>query len=595
MPGYFSEEFIQEVISANDIADVIGDYVQLKKQSSGMVGLCPFHKEKTPSFHVSPDKQLYHCFGCGVGGTVINFLMQAENFDFVEAVKFLAERASIPIPERGDAGNERYERKQRIYQMNRLAARFFFKALYDPSAKEAQAYVKKRGLNRETLKTYGIGYAPNAWDKLLKHLEGEGFHRGEIVDAGLAIANEKGHIYDRFRHRLMFPIIDVRGNVIGFSGRVLEADAKGMKYMNTPETLVFSKGKNLFSLNLAKKSGEDSLILAEGQMDVISLYQNGIKNAIATLGTAITPEQAWLISRYTKKVYICYDSDTAGEKATQRAIEQFRGLDVTVRVMEIPQGKDPDEYIKSHSVEAFEQLNHNAKNMISYRIGQLKKKYNFEDIGQKIEFSKEAVRILAGVSNEVERDVHIRALAEELEVSVESIRAEVRKELYRKGRNEERAALRNVVKTERTAVLKDRQKGVDHVLVEAEARLLAAIYAERDAYRHLESRIVIDDFTIPLHRVLAEKIMSEWKKERVPDAANIVAGLPPEDQPAASGVFASSDKSAGGIQAAEEAYDRWMTVRLDHAISDAAKNGDVEQMSRYLKQKKEYEERRNAQ
>ena len=595
MPGYFSEEFIGEVISANEIVDVISDYVALKKQSSGMVGLCPFHKEKTPSFHVSPDKQLYHCFGCGVGGTVINFIMQAENFDFVEAVKFLAERASIPIPERGDANNEIYVRKQRIYQMNRLAARFFYKALYSESAKEAQAYVKKRGLKGETLRAYGIGYAPDSWDALLKHLEKEGFHRGEAVDAGLAIANEKGHVYDRFRHRLMFPIIDVRGNVIGFSGRVLTPDAKGMKYINTPETLVFSKGKNIFSLNLAKKSGLDSLILAEGQMDVISLYQSGIKNAIATLGTAITSEQAWLISRYTKKVYICYDSDAAGQKATNRAIEQFKGLDVTVRVIEIPQGKDPDEYLKSHSAEAFEKLNMGAKNTTAYHIAQLKKKYNLEDIQQKIEFSKEAVQVLSELTNEMERDIHIRSLASELDVTEESIRAEVKKASYRRNRNKERETIRDAVKTERTAILKDRQKGVNHILVEAETNLLSLISSERDAYRRLCDKVSPSDFSDPVHRVIAEKVFAAWESGIAPDAAAIVSGLSEEEQPVTSGIFSAVEKTGGGSQAADEAYKQWMIARLDAAIEEAVKSGDVQNMSKYLKQKKELEERRSPQ
>ena len=595
MPGYFSEDFIQEVISSNDIADVISEYTPLKKQSSGMVGLCPFHKEKTPSFHVSPDKQLYHCFGCGVGGTVINFLMQAENFDFVEAVKYLAERASIPIPERGDGSNERYERKQRIYRMNRLAARFFYKELYTERAKSAQAYVKKRGLNRETLKTYGIGYAPDSWDALLKYLEGEGFHRGEAVDAGLAIMNDKGRVYDRFRDRLMFPVIDVRGNVIGFSGRVLVPDAKGMKYINTPETPVFSKGKNLFSLNLAKKSGQDSLILAEGQMDVISLYQSGIKNAIATLGTAITPEQAWLISRYTKKLYVCYDSDAAGQKATARAIEQFKGLDVSVRIIEIPQGKDPDEFLKTHSAEAFEKLNKDAKNTTSYYIAQLKKKYNLDDIGQKIEFSKEAVELLAGISNEMERDMHIRTLAEELEVTPESIRAEIKKAMYRKDRFKEKSALRDVVKTERTAVLKDRQKGIDHTLTETEARLLSILCMERDAYLKLKSYVKPSDFTLPIHRLIAESVWTAWESGMTPDASAIVSALPEEDQPVASGVFfAAAEKLANGIDAAGEAYARWMTARLDHDIEDAVKSGDIDRVGQLLKQKKEYEERRST-
>ena len=595
MPGFFSEDFIQEVISANDIADVIGDYVQLKRQSSGMVGLCPFHKEKTPSFHVSPDKQLYHCFGCGVGGTVIHFIMQAENFDFVEAVKFLAERAKIPVPENGgNHDNELYERKQRIYQMNRLAARFFYTALFSENAKEAQAYVKKRGLTKDTIRTYGIGYAPDAWDALLRHLEQQGFHRGEIVDAGLAIANEKGKIYDRFRNRLMFPIFDVRGNVIAFSGRILSGDGDGRKYVNSPETPVFSKSKNLFSLNLAKKSGKDSLILVEGQMDVISLYQSGIKNAIATLGTAITSEHAWLISRYAKKVQICYDSDSAGQKATQRAIEKFEGMDVSVSVIEIPQGKDPDEYIKKHSAEAFEDLATAAKNTTEYQLSEMKKKYNLEDIGQKIDFVNEAVNLLADLSNEVERDVHIRALAADIDSSPEAIYAEVRKALYRKNRRRERDTLRDVVKSEQTAERKDRQQGIDHKVSELEAQMLGLLFADRSVYQKFASQMPKEKFSIPLHRSLADEIYSAWESGTAPNAADMMLKFPDADPGQLSGILSQSAKTGESIQAAEDLYQSLQGVWLDRAIEEAAGSGNVTELGNLLKQKKQFEERRRS-
>lgn len=588
MPNYFPEEFIQEVTAANDIVDVIGDYVQLKRQGSGMVGLCPFHREKTPSFHVSPDKQFYHCFGCGLGGTVIKFVMEAENFDFVEAVKFLAERAGISVPETGgDRNNELYEKKQRIYQMNRLAARFFYNALHSKEAAEAQAYVKKRGLSAETVRTFGIGFAPDRWDGLIKHLESHGFHRGEMVEAGLAKESDKGRIYDFFRNRLMFPVFDVRGNVIAFGGRIMSGDSKGMKYINSPETPVFNKSRNLFSLNFAKKAGKDFLILAEGYMDVISLYQSGIQNAVAGLGTAFTSEQARILAKYTKNVKICYDSDEAGIAATKRAIEKFDGLDVKVEIIEIPQGKDPDEYIKKNSADSFGNLASSAKDTTQYQLSSMKKKYNLSDPQQKITFVNEAVTLFASLRNEVERDVQIRLLAEELGISSDSIYAEVRKRLRRDTRKKERETLREVVKETRSAEIKAKQNGIDYKLVDLERKILGLMFADRGIYQKFSEKLPVENYSLDIHKKIAQAIYTAWAEGVAPVAAEVLMGFSEEESGEVTAVLGASSQTGESRKAAEDVYFSLQEAWLDRKIQDAALSGDVSLLNELLKQKKQ--------
>ena len=322
MPRY-KQSSINEVSRRINLSELVSGYVHLKRNGTSHVGLCPFHKEKTPSFHVDDDKQLFYCFGCGAGGNVFDFIMRAENLDFVDALQFLAQRAGVTLEEekgeRTSRSEEESNLRKRILEMNRLAARRFYDNLNGPDAESAVSYMQKRGLERKTVIKFGIGYAPDSWSDMLDFLKEKGYSAQEIVLAGLAVKNDKGRIYDKFRNRLMFPIIDVRGNVVAFGGRALSDDPA--KYMNSPETPVFHKGRNLFSLNLAKQSGlKEGLILVEGYMDVISLYQRGITNVVAGLGTALTEEQAKLITRYASQVYVCYDSDEAGQKAAQKAI-----------------------------------------------------------------------------------------------------------------------------------------------------------------------------------------------------------------------------------------------------------------------------------
>ena len=433
----FSESFLTELTERNDIVDVVSGYVRLgKKSGSNMFGLCPFHSEKTPSFSVSPDKQIYHCFGCGKGGGVINFIMEIENLSFPEAVEFLAKRAGMPIPEEE---NDRESRKRsRMLSLNRDAARFFYAQLSTAQGGAARDYMAKRRIGPTTAKNFGIGFAPDTWDSLEKAMREKGYTDFELFDAGLVRKGKKGGYYDTFRNRLMFPVIDVRGNVIGFSGRIL-GDGEP-KYMNSPETLVFNKSRNLFALNLAKKSKSGYIILSEGNIDVVSLHQAGFDSAVASLGTSLTPEQARLISRYTNQVIIAYDNDGAGIKAAQRAIGILEKLDLKVKVLRMSGAKDPDEFIKLKGADAFRNLLEASENQIDYRLRAVTDKYDLSVDEQKVEFLKEASDLVARLPGSVERQVYAMRVASMSGVSADAVTKEVerrRKKLVTQARGSE--------------------------------------------------------------------------------------------------------------------------------------------------------------
>ena len=442
----FPESFLQELADRNEISDVVSGYVKLSKRSgSNLFGLCPFHSEKTPSFSVSQDKQIYHCFGCGKGGSVINFIMEIENLSFPDAVEFLARRAGLEVPE--DRPDENRRRRERMLELNRDAARFFFSQLISPQGKPAQDYILKRQISPAVSKRFGLGFAPNSWDSLCSAMKERGYSEYELTDAGLARHGKSGRgIYDTFRNRLMFPVIDVRGNVIGFSGRIL--DDGEPKYMNSPETLVFNKSRNLFALNLAKKSKSGYIILSEGNIDVVSLHQAGFDSAVASLGTSLTAEQARLISRYAGEVVIAYDSDGAGQKASQRAIGILEKLDLKVRVLQLPDGKDPDEFIKLRGPDAFRNLLETTENHIEYRLQRVRGQFDLSVDEQKVECLKQSAAVIAELSSPVERQVYSMRLAELTGVSAAVVGDEVertrKKLLYRARKQYERESTRPV-------------------------------------------------------------------------------------------------------------------------------------------------------
>ena len=416
------ERFLDELTERSDIVEVVGQYVRLtKKSGANLFGLCPFHSEKTPSFSVSPDKQIYHCFGCGKGGGVINFIMEIENLDFRDAVAFLARRANMPMPE--EAEGEDSSRRGRLLELNRDAARFFYDRLVSSDGRAAQEYVAKRGISGAMVRNFGLGFAPNEWNALTDAMRKKGYTDRDLLDAGLMKPGKKGGDYDTFRNRLMFPVIDVRGSVIGFSGRIL--DDGEPKYLNSPETQVFSKSRNLFGLNLAKKTKRGYIILVEGNIDVVSLHQAGFDCAVASLGTSLTPEQARLLSRYTKEVILCYDSDAAGKKAAQRAIGILEKLDMKVRVLQVTGAKDPDEFIRRNGADAFANLIEGSAGQMEYRLAVLAEQYPPDTAEGKVDFFRAAAALLAVIPNAVEREVYAARAADIAGVKKEAVSDEV--------------------------------------------------------------------------------------------------------------------------------------------------------------------------
>lgn len=413
----FPDSFLQELKLRSDITEIASSYVNLKRHGRNMVGLCPFHGEKTPSFNIYTENGSFYCFGCGAGGDVITFIMKIENLDYVEAVKFLAQRAGMEMPE-NTYDDSLSKLRMRIYEANREAARFFHATLLSQRGQSGLNYLRGRALSDRTIRHFGLGFADDDWNSLCNHLKNKGFSEYEIYSANLAFKRKNGNgIYDRFVNRVMFPIIDLRGNVIAFGGRIM-TDEKP-KYLNTSDTPVFKKSENLFSLNNAKSSGTRTLILCEGYMDVIALNQAGFTNAVATLGTALTNEQAVLMKRYADEVIICYDADGAGQKATARAIDILRNAGLPIKILTVPSGKDPDEFIRSkgeNGPAAFKLLIEKCGNDIEYRLMKLKENYNLNTTDGKVAFLNEAVKIVATIESPIERDVFASKLCTELEI-----------------------------------------------------------------------------------------------------------------------------------------------------------------------------------
>lgn len=435
-----SDSFLQELKMKTDIEDVISTYVTLKRRGATLVGLCPFHNEKTPSFTVYPATQSFYCFGCGAGGDAITFLKKIENLDYLDAVKTLAQRAGLQMPQEG-FDDSLSKRRRRILEMNREAARFYHSVLLSPEGKVGYDYYIGRALSAATINHFGLGFAPNQWDALLKYMRAKGYQPAELVDAGLARKGQKGY-YDNFRNRVMTPIIDVRGNVIAFGGRVLD-DSKP-KYINTGDTLVYKKTNELFALNFAKDSKEDALILCEGYMDVIAMHQAGFTNAVAGCGTALTTEQVRLISRYAKEVILTYDADEAGQKALQKAMTLFDQTDVKVRIPALVGGKDPDEIIRTYGRDKFKGMLEGASNETEFRLLALRRQYNLATTQGKIDFIGGALQILATLPP-VEQDLYVSRLSEELGVERQNMKVQLQDLVARQGNRREKREFNRIV------------------------------------------------------------------------------------------------------------------------------------------------------
>ena len=518
MAGRFSEEFLTELRMRCDIEQTISMYAPLKRRGKNLVGLCPFHNEKTPSFTVYPDSQSFYCFGCGAGGEVISFIRRAENLDYYEAVKFLADRAGMVMPNEG-FDNSMAEKRRRMYEINKEAARFFNSCLFTDEGKEGLDYYKSRGMKKSTITRFGLGYAPNKWDSLLKYMRGKGYSYEELYEANLANKSEKDgrvRFYDSFRNRVMVPIIDVRGNVVAFGGRVLD-DSKP-KYINSSDTLVYKKSLGVFGLNFAKNSKEQRLILVEGYMDAITLHQAGFDNVIACLGTAFTGEMAHLLSRYADEILLCYDNDEAGQKATARALGVLNSIGMKVRVVHLSGGKDPDEILRKYGPERVRSLIDGAANDIEYALLSARNKFDLETSDGKMKFLDAVAEILANTKNNIAQDIYSSRLAEELSVSKESIIARInqigRKKKYAEDKNKFRKIQQDAMREASKAEIAN---DTAIKVLKAQEMLIAFLYYNPDKYRFVEDDISAEDFSVgdnkAIFKVLCERIKDELSLE----------------------------------------------------------------------------------
>ena len=435
----FPPSFIDELVLRNPIEEVVGQYVTLRRAGANMFGLCPFHGEKTASFSVAPDKGIYYCFGCHKGGGVINFQMEVEGLSYPDAVRALAKRAGMAVPE-DEQYQSRYQKQERLWALHKEAARFFHSQLYAPVGKQALEYALGRGMSKSILTTFGVGYAPDSWDDLVRAMKAKGYTDEELIESGLVTQSQKDNtrIFNRFRDRLMFPIIDVRGNVIGFGGRIIKKDDTAAKYLNSPETAIFNKRKNLFGLNLAKKSKQGFLILVEGNIDVVALHQYGFDNAIASLGTSLTEEQATLLTRYTDQIVLIYDGDKAGQNATQRAIPILEKAGLQVKVLQIKDAKDPDEFLKKFGADRFKLLLEGSANRVEYQLNAIALKYDLREDDQKVKFLQESADLIATLSSAVQREVYGGRVAEKAKISAEAMKLEIDRAWKRRANKEKK-------------------------------------------------------------------------------------------------------------------------------------------------------------
>ncbi len=524
-----SDEFLSELRARTDIESVISPYVNLSRRGRLVKGLCPFHNEKTPSFTIYTDSQSFYCFGCGAGGDAITFVRRIENLDYVEAVKVLADRAGMKMPEDG-YDDSMAKHRQRILAANREAARFFHSTLMSEKGKIGLDYFLGRRLTMQTIKHFGLGYAPDSWDALLKYMRSKGFTNQELYDANLvrmSNKNGKAHYYDNFKNRAMVPIIDLRGNVIAFGGRVLD-DSKP-KYINTSDTLVYKKSNGVFALNFAKNGNPSQIIVAEGYMDVIALHQAGFTNSIACLGTALTQEQARLVSRYADEVVLSYDSDEAGQKATRRAIDIFSKTGVKIRVLKLTGGKDPDEIIKKFGKEKFRSLIDGAANDIEYGILRERDKYDLDSIDGKTKFLT-AVSVILADANPIEQDAYAAKLASEMGISKDAIMQEIRRAYKRKAEARRKNQFSEIVRETVSPKDEINPERAKHMrAAKAEEALLSSLMLNPDFYRKIKDELSEDVFITEFNRRAFKAISQRLEEGRSIELSMFAAEFTPEE------------------------------------------------------------------
>ena len=554
----YSDEIIEEVRQSNDIIDVISQYVHLKRSGRNYFGLCPFHNEKSPSFSVSPDKQIFHCFGCGVGGNVFTFLMKIEGINFIEAVQMLAEKSQIQLPTLANSGDSaKEELKAKVYQVNEFAAQYYHQKLYLPESKIAQEYVKKRKLSNETLKSFQIGFS-GKFDELYRELVKHGFAEREILESGLVNKNEQGKFIDRYRNRLMFPICDVRGRVIAFGGRVLD-DSKP-KYINSPENVVYSKGRHLFGLNVAKKGDIKKLLIVEGYMDVISLHQRGITNVVAPLGTALTQQQGWLLRKNTEQIILSFDSDGAGQTAINRSLEILQNMGCDLRVLQMEGAKDPDEYIIKYGNARFQNLIEKALSLVEFKVKQLKQNLDLDNTVDKIKFLNEIAKLIAKIDNSMEREVYIEKIAKTYEVSKEAIYAEVNKLAYADNKGQK------ILEKPKAVVIhkKDSESKVSESVKKRENAILSILLrGDISIFQIIKQHISPEDFKVELNQEIAKRVYEELEKGNSNINA-MIDNLPEEEQNHITMIMADDDE----IEDMEKAIDELMQTYEKQKLND---------------------------
>ncbi len=553
------EQFLMELKSRNEIGEIAASYIQLRQRGKNLVGLCPFHSEKTPSFTVFPDSQSFYCFGCGAGGDVITFIKKIENLDYIEAVRFLAQRAGMAMPDEGY--DDSYARlKAKILQINRQTALFYNQCLVSPGGEKGLEYLRSRGISDRFIRRFGLGYAPEGWDAAIRHLTGMGFTKEDLVMSAVAVKNTKGNIYDQFRGRVIFPIIDIRGNVVAFGGRVIES-GKGPKYLNSPDTPVFKKSRNLFALNFAKSAKERTLILAEGYMDVVSLHQAGFSNSVATLGTALTSEQARMISQYADEVVVSYDSDSAGQKATQRAIDIFGEIGLKARVLKVKDAKDPDEFLKKFGSACFRMLLEGAENSLEYEISQIRRKYDLTSSDGKVEYLKEFSLLMSHVNNPIERDVYTSKAAEELGVQKETLSSQIDYLVRKQAKADKRKKDRDLsVFAVDSGQKRDVQRNANLRVALAEERLIGILLKNPDYREFILSKITPEDFVTDENREIFKTVSRCLQDGVQPEMIGLSQYLDDKQMGKVAGILAQSQSFKATKKEAEDYIDVILSI-----------------------------------
>ena len=504
----YSDEIIEEVKQSNDIVEVISQYVHLKRSGRNFFGLCPFHNEKSPSFSVSPDKQIFHCFGCGVGGNAISFISKIEGIGFKESIEVLAERANIKLPTiESNVDNKKEELKSKVYKVNAFTADYYHKKLYQKESKLAQEYIKQRKINNETLESFKIGFSGN-FDELYKALKKEGFGDEEILESGLVNRNDRGMYIDRYRNRLMIPILDERNRVIAFGGRVLD-DSKP-KYINSPENIVYSKGRHLFGLNVAKRGETKKLLIVEGYMDAISLHQRGITNVVAALGTALTPQQGWLLRKNTEQVILGFDSDGAGQTAVMRAMEVMQNMGCDMRLLQMEGAKDPDEFVVKYGTARFQKLIDEAISLIEFKVKVLKQDLNLDNAGDKIKFLNEIAKLISKIDNTMEQEIYIEKISKGYNISKEAIYGQVNKLQYANNKSSK------ILEKDKKVIV-HRERKVDNEVSEEirkrENTIISILINNPENYKIIKENIDVKDFRDELNKKILQEIYLELEKE----------------------------------------------------------------------------------